>query len=140
VTPIGTFLYVALIATSFVMCKRVPRWDKEVIFIDDLGHARYGYKLHYLVAFAALALALSGHLVLSRFDVYTMWLLKTKDEAATAGWFCFTTVGGFLLKPSPTVAGHMLKPSQTRPVRIACGLASGFGLGTLIVRYLPFVL
>src|SRR5215472_1720464 len=134
-TPIGTVLYLALIVTSLFMCTRVPKWKREVIFVDDVGHARYGYKLHYLVGFASLAIALSAHLVLSSFDVYTMWWLKSKDEAATAGWFCFTTVGGFLLKPSQTVAGHVLKPSQTRPVRIACGLASGFGLGVLIIRY-----
>jgi hypothetical protein len=138
-TPIGTILYLALVVASLIMSKRVLKWEREVVFIDDLGRPHFGYRLHYLLGFASLALVLSGHMFLSGFSMYTIWLLQSQVEAAKAGWFCFTTVGGFLVKPSQSVAGLVLKPSQTRRVRVACGFASGAGLGILIVRYLPFI-
>jgi hypothetical protein len=138
-SPYGNYLYVGLIVAALGACWRVPKWQREVIFVDDLGRPHYGRKLHYLVGLAALVLVLTGHMCLSRFTAYAVWLMDSRLEAGKAGWFCFTTVGGFLLKPTQTVAGFMLKPSQTRRVRLVCGMASGFGLGVLIVRYLPFL-
>lgn len=138
-SPFGTCLYSGLIIAVLGACSRVPKWDREVIYLDDLGRAHYGFKLHYLVGLASLALVLSGHMFLSGFDTYAAWLRDSKVEAAKTGWFCFTTVGGLLLKPSQTVGGYVLKPSQTRRVRLVCGMASGVGLGILIIRYLPFL-
>ena len=64
-TPIGTILYLALVVASLMMSKRVLKWEREVVFVDDLGLPHFGYRLHYLLGFASLALVLSGHMFLS---------------------------------------------------------------------------
>ena len=140
-TLIGKIFYLTMIVASFWLCTRVPKWPKEVVAVDEFGRERLGRQLHFMVGFASLAILLSIHLLLAQFAIgdYRNLFQHRADEAANAGWWCFITIGGFLIKPTQSIAGYSFKPSQTRPVRILCGAVSGIGLGLLIVSYLPFI-
>jgi hypothetical protein len=138
---IGKIFYLAVIAASLWLCARAAKWPKEVVGFDALGRERSARQLHFMVGFALLAFVLSLHLLLAQFaiDDYRTLFQHSRDDAANAGWWCFTTIGGFLIKPAQSIAGYTFKPTQTRSVRILCGAVSGFGLGLLLVSYLPFI-
>jgi hypothetical protein len=141
VTLIGKIFYLTLIVASLWLCTRVPKWPKEVVAVDEFGRERLGRQLHLMVSFASFAILLTTHLLLAQFatDDYRNLIQRRHDDAANAGWWCFITIGGFLIKPTQSIASYSFKPSQTRPVRILCGAVSGIGLGLLVVSYLPFL-
>jgi hypothetical protein len=131
-------VYIVLVAAFVFLGTQVRKWGREIIFKDELGAPHYGYKLHFMVGFFSVAVVLFSQLIFWQISLYREWFCgldyTCMTSARKAGWWCFFTVGGFLIRPF-SLANVEIKPSQTRLVRILCGVISGFGLGLLIVLY-----